>query len=395
MIIMTIAYLDCFSGISGDMLLAALMDAGLPIDTLQSELSRLDLQGWSIESQKVARAGLACTKVNVVLEKKEQPCRRLRDIKLIIDRASLSDSVKQKSIAIFERLARAEAAVHGTTMDDVHFHEVGAVDAIIDIVGAVIGLEHLGVSEIICSPINLGSGSIHTEHGRLPVPAPATAELLKGVPVYSSYISHELTTPTGAVIVSEMSSMFGPMPQMIIRQIGCGAGALDIPVHPNILRIFIGEASQKYEEDTSVLIETNIDDLNPQIYDHLLERLMKAGALDVFFTPVIMKKGRPGILVSALTDRQSREKVIDVIFRETTSIGLRIYEVGRRKLPREIVEVETAFGKVRVKASRLAGEVLTVSPEYDDCRRIATEKNVPLKKVVQEAKAEYLKRFKV
>lgn len=391
---MTIAYLDCFSGISGDMLLAALMDAGLPTDTLQSELSRIELQGWSIESKKVARAGIACTKVDVVLEKKDQPGRRLRDIKSIIDGSSLSDSVKQKSIAIFERLARAEAAVHGSAMEDVHFHEVGAVDAIIDIVGAVIGLEHLGISEIICSPVNLGSGSVHTEHGRLPVPAPATAELLKGVPVYSSYISHELTTPTGAVIISEMSSMFGPMPQMKIDKIGCGAGGLDIPGHPNILRIFIGETSQKYEEDAAVLIEANIDDMSPQIYDHLLERLMKAGALDVFFTPVIMKKGRPGILLSALTDRQTLEKVIDTIFRETTSIGLRIKEVGRRKLPREIVEVETAFGKVRIKASRLGEEVLTISPEYDDCRRIATEKNIPLKKVMQAAKAEYMKRFK-
>ncbi len=383
---MTLVYFDCFSGISGDMTLGALVDAGVSIETLRSELAKLNLPGYTITSEKVTRSGLAATKVNVMLDQKKQPARHLSDIRTIIEGSSLSPAIKQKSIAIFERLAKAEAAVHGTTPEKVHFHEVGAVDAIVDIVGAVIGLELLGVTRIIASPVDLGSGSVHTSHGKLPVPSPAAAELLKGIPVYSSAVSFELTTPTGAAILSTLGSAFGPLPQMKIDRIAHGAGGKDLPDQPNVLRLMIGEPASAYAEDSSIVIETNIDDMNPQVYDHLIEKLMKQGAQDVYLIPIIMKKGRPAVLLSVLTDRSRTDAILDTVFRETTSIGVRIQEVGRKKLNREIHEVETVYGNVRVKISKRGDEILTVTPEYDDCRRIAEEKNVPLKTVMEEAK---------
>jgi len=383
---MTIAYFDCFSGISGDMTLGALVDAGLPIDVLRQELAKLDLPGYTLSSEQVRRSGLAATKVHVVLDEKEQPARRLADIQRIINSSSLSPVVKQKSLSIFQRLAEVEAKVHGTTPDKVHFHEVGAVDALVDIVGSIIGLEHLGVTEIIGSPVNVGAGTVHTAHGKLPVPAPATAGLLIGIPLYSSSITFELTTPTGAAIISTLASSFGPLPRMKIDRIAYGAGNKDLPGQPNVLRLMIGELATPYEEDTSVVIETNIDDMNPQLYDHLIELLMAKGAHDVYLTPIIMKKGRPAILLSALTDATHSDALLDTIFRETTSIGVRIQEVERKKLSREILTVETAYGKVRVKISKQGDEVMTVTPEYEDCRRIAEEKKVPLKDIMEEAK---------
>ena len=383
---MTNAYFDCFSGISGDMTLGALVDAGLPIDVLRQELAKLDLPGYTLSSEQVRRSGLAATKVHVVLDEKEQPARRLADIQRIINSSSLSPVVKQKSLSIFQRLAEVEAKVHGTTPDKVHFHEVGAVDALVDIVGSIIGLEHLGVTEIIGSPVNVGAGTVHTAHGKLPVPAPATAGLLIGIPLYSSSITFELTTPTGAAIISTLASSFGPLPRMKIDRIAYGAGNKDLPGQPNVLRLMIGELATPYEEDTSVVIETNIDDMNPQLYDHLIELLMAKGAHDVYLTPIIMKKGRPAILLSALTDATHSDALLDTIFRETTSIGVRIQEVERKKLSREILTVETAYGKVRVKISKQGDEVMTVTPEYEDCRRIAEEKKVPLKDIMEEAK---------
>ncbi|HEX9021847.1 MAG TPA: nickel pincer cofactor biosynthesis protein LarC [Nitrospirota bacterium] len=383
---MTFAYFDCFSGISGDMTLGALVDAGVPIEVLRSELAKLNLPGYEISSEKTKRSGLAATKVNVVLDKKEQPARRLPDIRAIITDSSLSTAVKQKSLGIFQRLAEVEAKVHGTDVDNVHFHEIGAVDAMVDIVGSVIGLEHLDVTEIMASPLNVGSGSVHTAHGKLPVPAPATAELLKGIPLYSSSLTFELTTPTGAAIISALASSFGPLPQMKIKRTAYGAGSKDFPGQPNVLRLFLGEHVVSYEEDTSVVIETNIDDMNPQVYDYLTEKLMSRGAQDVYLTPIIMKKGRPGTLLTALTDKLNQEAVLDAIFRETTSIGVRITEAGRKKLSREIREADTIYGKIRVKISRRGDEILTVTPEYEDCRRIAEEKRVPLKTVMEAAR---------
>ncbi len=367
------------------MTLGALVDAGVPIERLRAELAKLGLPGYTIERETVKRADIAATKIHVALDRKKQPARHLSDIRTIIEGSSLSPAIKQKSIAIFERLAEAEAAVHGTTPDKIHFHEVGAVDAIVDIVGSVIGLELLGVTRIIASPVNLGSGSVHTSHGKLPVPSPAAAELLKGIPVYSSSVSFELTTPTGAAIISTLCSAFGPLPQMKISRIAHGAGGKDLPGQPNVLRLMIGEPAATYEEDTSIVIETNIDDMNPQVYDYIIEKLMKQGAQDVYLAPIIMKKGRPAILLSVLTDRVKTDAVLDTIFRETTSIGVRIREVGRKKLNREIHEVETVYGKVRIKISKRGDEVLTVTPEYEDCKKIAEEKQVPLKQIQEEA----------
>jgi uncharacterized protein (TIGR00299 family) protein len=389
---MKIAYFDCFSGISGDMILGALVDAGVSIDALRSELAKLSLPGYTITAERVKRSGIAATRVHVLRDEKEQPARHLADIRKLIEASSLSSSVIEKSAGIFDRLAHAEAKVHGTTPDNVHFHEVGAVDAIVDIVGSIIGLEILTISEVISSPVNLGSGTVHTAHGTLPVPAPATAELLKGIPSYGSAVPFELTTPTGAAILSMLGPSFGPMPQMRISQIAHGAGSRDIPGQPNVLRLMIGEPLATCEEDASIVIETNIDDMNPQVYDYLIEKLMQQGAQDVYLTPIIMKKGRPAILLSVLTDRSRTDAVLDTIFRETTSIGVRIQEVGRMKLSREIKEVDTAYGRVRIKISKRGNEILTVTPEYKDCRKIAEEKQVPLKKVIEEAKASFSRR---
>ncbi len=383
---MTLAYIDCFSGISGDMILGALVDAGVGIDVLRSELEKLNLPGYEITALKVTRSGIAATKVHVCLAGSEQPSRHLPDIRTIIQSSSLSATVKEKSLAVFSRLAEAEAKVHGTDVDKVHFHEVGAVDAMVDIVGSMIGLELLGIMEIRASPINLGSGTVATAHGVLPVPAPATVELLKGIPAYGSAVPFELATPTGAAILTCVSSSFGPVPGMKIRNIAHGAGGKDIPGQPNVLRLLIGEPAAAYDEDTSVLIETNIDDLNPQVYGYLIETLLLRGAQDAYLTPILMKKGRPGILLSVLADRTLSDAMLDIVFRETTSIGVRITEVGRKKLSREIVLVRTIYGDIRIKISKREGEVLTATPEYEDCRAAAEARQVPLKTVIEEAK---------
>jgi uncharacterized protein (TIGR00299 family) protein len=382
-----LAYFDCFSGISGDMTLGALVDAGLPLEVLRAELAKLNLPGYTLSSEKVRRSGISATKVHVVLDEKDQPARHLADISRIINGSSLSPVIQQKSLAIFHRLAEAEAKVHGTTPDRVHFHEVGAVDALVDIVGSVIGLEHLGITEIIGSPVNVGSGTVHTAHGKLPVPAPATVELLRNIPLYSSSITFELTTPTGAAILSTLAASFGLLPQMKVDRIAHGAGNKDFSHTPNVLRLMIGELLPAYGEDRSTLIETNIDDMNPQLYDHVIERLLAQGAQDAYLTPIIMKKGRPAILLSVLCDRMNTDAVLDTLFRETTSIGVRIGETGRKKLQREVRQVETSYGTVRVKVSRRGDEIMTVTPEYGDCKMLAEEKKVPLKSVIEEAKA--------
>jgi uncharacterized protein (TIGR00299 family) protein len=382
-----LAYFDCFSGISGDMTLGALVDAGLPLEVLRAELAKLNLPGYTLSSEKVRRSGISATKVHVVLDEKDQPARHLADISRIINGSSLSPVIQQKSLAIFHRLAEAEAKVHGTTPDRVHFHEVGAVDALVDIVGSVIGLEHLGITEIIGSPVNVGSGTVHTAHGKLPVPAPATVELLRNIPLYSSSITFELTTPTGAAILSTLAASFGLLPQMKVDRIAHGAGNKDFSHTPNVLRLMIGELLPAYGEDRSTLIETNIDDMNPQLYDHVIERLLAQGAQDAYLTPIIMKKGRPAILLSVLCDRMNTDAVLDTLFRETTSIGVRIGETGRKKLQREVRQVETSYGTVRVKVSRRGDEIMTVTPEYEDCKMLAEEKKVPLKSVIEEAKA--------
>ncbi|HEY6011646.1 MAG TPA: nickel pincer cofactor biosynthesis protein LarC [Nitrospirota bacterium] len=383
---MTTAYFDCFSGISGDMTLGALVNAGVSIDALRSELARLDLPGYELKAEKVKRSGISATKVHVVIDDRSGKPRHLSDIIKIIEGSSLSPAVKDKSSRIFQRLADAEAKVHATVPENIHFHEVGAVDAVVDIVGSVIGLELLGITNVQMSAINLGSGTVQTAHGLLPVPAPATAELLAGIPVYQSATRFELATPTGAAIISTLGSAVGNLPLMKINRVAYGAGDQDFSGQPNVLRLLIGEHAAAYEEDTSIVIETNIDDMNPQVYDYLIEKLMQQGAQDAYLTPIIMKKGRPAVLLSVLTDRSKSDILLDTIFRETTSIGVRLHEVERRKLAREIREVETIYGKIRVKVSKRGDEILSAAPEYEDCKRIAEEKKVPLKTVMEEAK---------
>ena len=387
---MRTAYFDCFSGISGDMTLGALVDAGVSIDDLRAELAKLSLPGYEFKTEKVNRSGIAATKAHVIIDPRSQKSRHLSDILNIIEGSSLAPTVKEKSGRIFERMAAAEAKVHGTIPDKIHFHEVGAVDAVVDIVGSVIGLDLLGITQIITSSINVGSGTVQTAHGIFPIPAPATAELLKGIPFYQSSLQFELATPTGAAIISTLSNSFGILPAMKVDRIAYGAGDKDFSDRPNVLRLMIGELAANYEEDRSIVIETNIDDMSPQVYDYIIERLMDQGAQDVSLSPIIMKKGRPAILLSVLTDRSKVDALLDIIFRETTSIGARIQEVGRKKLSREIKEVDTVYGRIGVKVSMHGNEILTVTPEYDDCRRIAEDKKVPLKEVIEEAKKQFL-----
>jgi uncharacterized protein (TIGR00299 family) protein len=386
---MSIVYFDCFSGISGDMTLGALVDAGVPIAHLRTELGKLGLSGYSLSSERVFRAGIAATRVKVELTGKAEPERGLDDIRQIVNSSALTPAVKQKSLNIFRRLAEAEAAVHMTTIEEVHFHEVGAIDAIVDIVGSVIGLESLGVTDVVAGPLNLGSGTARTMHGNLPVPAPATSRLLEGAPAFGSPQPVELTTPTGAAIISTLASSFGAMPQMKLIKTGYGAGGRDLPNQPNVLRLMLGELFMADRDDGSVLIETNIDDMSPQVYDHLIEILLARGAKDVWLTPIIMKKGRPAVLLSVLCGRSTLDRLADTLFRETTSIGLRIHEVGRKKLARTVREIDTRYGKVRVKVSSRDGEVLTATPEYEDCKRLAEEQHVPLKLVMEEARAQF------
>jgi len=383
---MTIAYFDCFSGISGDMTLGAIVDAGISMESLRAELSRLNLAGYELTAEKVMRSGIAATKVHVISDREDQKPRHLSDILEIIDRSSLKASIKEKSSRIFTRLADAEAKIHLTKRNSIHFHEVGALDSIVDIVGAAIGLELLGITEVRSSAVNVGSGTVQTSHGLLPIPAPATAEMLKGIPVYQSATQFELATPTGAAIISTLGTSFGLLPSMRVDRVAYGAGEKDFAGKPNVLRLILGEPAAPYEEDSSLLIETNIDDSNPQLYDYIIEKIMGQGAQDAYLTPIIMKKGRPAILLSALTDRSKSDAVLDTIFRETTSIGVRIQEVGRKKLNREMKEVETPYGRIRVKISRRGDEILSATPEYDDCRRIAEEKHIPLKVVMDEAR---------
>jgi len=386
---MKTAYFDCFSGISGDMTLGALVSAGVSTGVLRTELAKLNLPGYELRDENVMRSGISATKVHVVIDRRDQVSRHLSDILNIIEGSSLSPAVKEKSIRIFNRMADAEAKVHGMMPDKIHFHEVGAVDAVVDIVGTVIGLEILGITKIIASALNVGSGTVNTSHGLLPIPAPATAELLRGIPFYQSSTQFELTTPTGAAIISTLSSSFGPLPPMKVDHIAYGAGDKDLQGQSNVLRLLIGDLAANYHDDTSVVIETNIDDMNPQVYDYIIEKLMNRGAYDVYLTPIIMKKGRPGILLTALTDQSKEDSVLDTIFRETTSIGVRILEMNRKKLSREIEEVDTVYGRIRIKISRRGDEILTATPEYEDCRKIADERQVPIKRVIDEAKKSF------
>ncbi len=383
---MKIAYFDCFSGVSGDMILGALVDAGLEVSELEAELSQLPVRGFRLQAEKTTRRGISGTKLSVITEEHRTE-RHLPDINEIIDRSALSDDIKNTSKRVFMELASVEARIHQKTVDEVHFHEISALDSIVDVVGALVGLKKLGLEAVYASRIHVGTGFVECRHGTLPVPAPATLELLKGVPVYSKGIESELATPTGVAILKSVAKGFGPMPDMTVDRIGYGAGSRELEI-PNFLRICIGETCQdRYAGDEVLLLETNIDDMNPEFFGHVSERLLTQGALDVFMTPIYMKKNRPATLLSVLTAKEKLDGILSTVFSETTTLGVRIHSVDRRVLARETISVKTTLGDVRVKVGRIGGEVKTMAPEYEDCREIAARQGVPLKDVYESAKA--------
>lgn len=386
-----ILYLDCFAGASGDMLLGALLDCGLDFEVLKSRLAGLGVGGYELVLERVDRSGISSSKFDVRLEGHDghhHHHRSLKRIERMIDESRLSDRVRQTARAIFRRLGEAEARIHGIPVESVHFHEVGAIDSIVDIVGTCIGLEALGIEKLICSPIHVGSGTFTCAHGTYPVPGPATAELLKGAPIYSGEIEGELMTPTGAAIISELASGYGPMPLMRVEKIGYGAGTRTYPRFPNVLRAVVGTPESDADEtpETVTVIEANIDDLNPQVFGYLMEKAISAGALDIFYTPVQMKKNRPGTLVTLLCRPADRERMAGIIFGETTTIGVRYRTEQREILRREKQTVETSYGPITMKISRNStGGVVNVSPEFEDCRAAAEKHGVPLRQVQLEA----------
>ena len=387
---MRIAYFDCFAGASGDMILGALLDAGLDLASLKGELEKLHLGHFDLDAAKVTKKGMGGSQAIIHIDEHHHGHhhRHLSDIVKIIEESRLKDSVKEKSRAIFTRLAQAEAKVHRTTMESIHFHEVGAMDAIIDVVGAAAGFELMGIEKIYCSALHVGSGFVTCAHGTLPVPAPATAELIQGLPVYSTGVEGELLTPTGAAILTTLASEFGGLPNMSISSIGYGAGTSE-PDIPNLLRVLIGDSREllnDYEQERVAVIETNIDDMNPQIYDHLIQKILIKGGLDVCLTPIQMKKNRPGTLLNVICPLELVGTISDIIMRETTSIGLRWRMENRIKAHREIREISTRFGPIKIKTASVNGSLINISPEYDDCRRVALEKDVSLKEVMDAVK---------
>jgi pyridinium-3,5-bisthiocarboxylic acid mononucleotide nickel chelatase len=434
LISMRIAYLECFSGMSGDMFLGALVDAGVPARVLEEAVTALGV-GAKLEISRVVRSGVSATKVDVYVDgEKDLPreeywerqhehehsrehgghshshpgessragahaphehSRGLTEIRRIITAAAISEGAKKTAIAIFEALGHAEAKVHDIPVDRVHFHEVGAVDAMVDIVCAAVGADALGVDKIICSPLNVGGGAVKCAHGTFPVPAPATVELLKDAPVYSSGIQAELVTPTGAAIVKTLASRFAAFPEMKIEKSGYGAGSRDFPGHPNVVRLTVGEAAStalaaKTASGTITVLEANLDDLNPQVFGYVMDRLFEEGALDAFGTPVQMKKNRPGTLLTVLCKPEDASRLTHLIFTETTTLGVRRRDEMRQTLARRWESVGTRWGEVRIKIASMNGTVTNYAPEYEDCRRIAAEHHVPLKTVIQEAARAYL-----
>lgn len=393
---MKIAYFDCFSGISGDMILGALADLGNDFSFIKKELKKLDLKGYSLSHKKVKRGVIETTRVDVKVTEKSSSKRNLKSIISIIKNSGLAEKIKNDSIKIFRRLAEAEATVHGTTINKVHFHEVGAIDSIVDIVGSVIGIHHLNISKIVSSSINIGSGFVKCDHGTLPVPAPAVVEILRGVPCFSSGIRQELTTPTGAAVIATLANEFGSLPELKTDRVGYGAGGKNLKEMPNALRIILGELSIANELKKEIFVlETNIDDMNPEFYDVVMEKLFQAGAVDVFLTPIIMKKNRPATKLSVLTQQQNVEMLANEVLKNTTSFGIRFYPVERVMLEREFQEIETVLGKVKVKIGKRDGEICHISPEYEHCKKISREQGIPIKKVYEEIQSAICKIFKV
>ncbi len=383
---MRIAYFDCFSGASGDMLIGSLLDAGLALRRLEQELGRLGVSGFELSATKGMKGELSGTKFNVDA-KEEHVHRHLHDIVKIIDGSELSGGVKTNSKRVFEHIATVEAGIHQKAIEEVHFHEVGGLDSIVDIVGSVTALELLGIERAYCSKIHVGTGFVKCQHGEIPVPAPATLELLKGLPIYSRGIEAELVTPTGAALLKNLCGSFGAMPAMRIDSIGYGLGSRDLKI-PNMLRVLIGETeTYSYDHDQVVLLETNLDDMSPEVLDYACEELLRQGALDVFMTPIVMKKGRLGTLLSVLARQENQSACLATVFSETTSLGVRIAHLDRQKLFRKTISLDTRFGQVDAKVASSAKEVKNIAPEYESCRKVAVDQRVPLKQVYDEAKS--------
>ena len=387
---MKIAYFDCFSGISGDMTVGALLDAGLKIETLEKELNKLGLFGYQLEVNKVVKKGISATQFKVKI-KEEGVERRFKDILDIFEKSKLNEEIKKETKKIFFNIAQAESKIHRKDIDKIHFHEIGGLDSIIDIASAVIGIKTLGIEEIYSSALPVGEGFVKCAHGVIPVPAPATLELLKNIPIYSGGIESEMITPTGAGIIGTLAKSFGERPLMKIERIGYGAGEKEFTI-PNLLRVSIGEKILKdenlkdgYVSDETVLIESNIDDMNPEFYDYIMEKLFFQGALDVFLTPIQMKKNRPAHMLSIIVYEQNLKEILEVLFSESTTLGIRIREIKRLRLAQQNFIAETKYGKIKVKVGMFKGEIKNIAPEYEDCKKMAKQHKVPLKEVYDEA----------
>ncbi len=399
-------YFDCFAGAAGDMILGALLDAGLPFDELQRALGSLAVDGCQVSADRVVKGGITAVKFRVhevaavaagaaAGAAAAHRHHHLKDIRAAIDRSALSAAGKARANRMFTRLAEAEAAIHGMSLERVHLHEVGATDSIIDIVGAVFALEWFGADRVVVSPLNVGGGLVRSAHGVFPVPAPATLRLVGDAPVYSSGLPFELLTPTGALVLTEYADAFGPVPAMRIDRIGYGAGDRDLPETPNVLRVVVGTAAAAVDVTPVMRVAVmacEIDDMNPQIFGALMDRLYAAGALEVFYQPVQMKKNRPGTLMTVVCRPADRRTLADLVFRETTTIGVRYHEMDRECLDRETVPVTTPWGEVRVKVARRGGDVLNAQPEFDDVARLAAEHGVPIKDVHAQAQKAWLDR---
>ena len=382
---MRIAYFDCFSGASGDMILGSLIDAGLSLRGLREELKKLRIPTIRLKAKKVLKAGISATQVIVEGRDEKRSHRNLKEILRIVERSGVEAEVKKRSEEIFKRIAFVESKIHQTPMEEIHFHELGGLDSIVDIVGSVWGLEQLRIEKIHVSKVNVGAGFVKCEHGILPVPAPATLALMEGKPIYSSGVERELLTPTGAAILTTLGSEFGPIPSIHVERIGYGAGR-DNLLHPNLLRLIIGTSASTSGNEKVVVIETNIDDMNPQFYDYIMEKLLAMNVLEVFLTPILMKKNRPGTLLTVIGPSENRPAITEFLLKETTTLGLRWHEEERAKAEREILTKETRYGKIRFKLARWEGRVVNISPEYEDCKKLALKKGVPLKDIFEEAK---------
>ncbi|TMQ25336.1 MAG: nickel pincer cofactor biosynthesis protein LarC [Candidatus Rokuibacteriota bacterium] len=383
-----VVYFDCPSGASGDMILGALVDVGVSVEALRTELGKLGLAGWTLEAREVRRGAFRATKVDVAVERAGHAHRGLGDIVRLLESSRLAPAIVAGAMRIFRRLAEAEARVHGTTVDAVHFHEVGAVDAIVDVTGAVIALQLLGAGAVHVSALPVGGGFVDTAHGRMPVPGPGTAELLRGFPVIDGGVQAELVTPTGAAILTTLAAGAGRLPAMTIERVGYGAGTADRPELPNVLRCFVGAVAAGGATETVAQVETTIDDMSPQLYEPLMDRLFEAGALDVFLTPVVMKRSRPGTVLTALCPPERVGDLSRVLFEESSTIGVRWSEVARARLEREMVTIPTAYGALPFTVSRLGGRVVTVTPEFAEVVRVAREKSLPVREVLDQARAD-------